>query len=98
GVRAVAARPAQHGADAAAAAGAPDPQGSPGRPVEPGTSDPRADRRGADEPPDRRAPVPGREDGEELRLEPLRQARHAPPYAGGRVRGPVEGGRGPRVP
>ena len=38
------------------------------------------------EPPDRRAALPGRGDGQELRLEPAVEARHAPPHRGGRLR------------
>ncbi len=39
-------------------------------------------RRGPDEPPDRRADVPGGEDRQELRLGPVRQARHGAPHPG----------------
>ena len=49
---------------------------------------PGADRRGADQPADRRADVPGREDGEELRLRAVRQAGHGAPDAGRRLRRP----------
>src|SRR6201984_1824517 len=41
-----------------------------------GAQDPGADRRRPDEPADRRAAVPGREDGEELRVRAVRKARH----------------------
>ena len=41
---------------------------------------------GAVQPPDRRAALPGRGDGQELRLEPPVEARHAPPHRGGRLR------------
>ena len=54
-----------------------------------GAQDPRADRRGPDQPADRRADVPGREDGEELRVRPVRQARHGTPHPGRRLRGPA---------
>ena len=53
-----------------------------------GAPDPRADRRGADQPADRRADVPGREDREELRVRAARQAGHGAPHPGGRLRGP----------
>ena len=52
-----------------------------------GAAHPRSDRRGSDEPPDRRACAPRREDGQELRVEPAVQARHGAPHAGGRLRG-----------
>ena len=45
-----------------------------------------SDRRGADQPGDRRAHVPGREDSQELRVPPARQAGHAA----------ADPGRGPR--
>ena len=44
----------------------------------PGTQGPGAHRPGPVEPPDRGAALPGRGNGEELRLEPAVQARHAP--------------------
>ena len=52
-----------------------------------GAEDPGADRRGADEPADRRADVPGGEDREELRVRAVRQAGHGAPHAGRRLRG-----------
>ena len=54
-----------------------------GRAHRPGARDPRPDRRGADQPADRRAAVPGREDDQELRVEPAGQARHGAPHPGG---------------
>ena len=51
-----------------------------------GAQGPGAHRPGAVEPPDRRAALPGRGDGQELRLEPALEARHAPPHRGGRLR------------
>ena len=53
----------------------------------PGAEDPRADRRGPDEPADRRAIVPRGEDRQELRVSAFRQARHGAAHAGRRVRG-----------
>ena len=50
--------------------------------------DPRPDRRGSFEPSDRDRAVPRREDGQELRVEPARQARHAAPLRSGRLRRP----------
>ena len=52
-----------------------------------GAEDPRPDRGGQDQPADRRETVPGREDGEELRLRVAPQTRHGPPDRGGRLRG-----------
>ena len=52
----------------------------------PGAEDPRADRRGDDQPPDRRADVPRREDGEELRVVDAGQARADQPDPGGDLR------------
>jgi DNA-binding NarL/FixJ family response regulator len=43
---------------------------------------------GPDQPADRRADVPGREDREELRVRAVRQAGHGAPHPGGRLRGP----------
>ena len=54
----------------------------------PGKADPGADRRGNDQPADRRAAVPGGENGQELCLSLVRQARHGTPDAGRRLRGP----------
>ena len=62
-----------------------DPLAAPDRA---GTADPGADRRGPDQPADRRADVPGREDRQELRLGAVRQARHGTADAGRGVRGP----------
>ena len=59
-----------------------------GRPVRSGTQDPRADRGGAHQPADRRADVPGREDGEELRIGAVRQAGNGAPHPGRRLRRP----------
>ena len=59
-----------------------------GRADRPGAQDPGADRGGADQPADRRADVPGREDREELRVRAVRQARHGAPHPGGRLRRP----------
>ena len=50
-----------------------------------GAQAPGADRRGADQPADRRADVPRGEDGEELRLQHPLQARARAPYPGGRA-------------
>ena len=61
---------------------------SAGRADRAGAADPGADRRGPDQPADRRADVPGREDGEELRVGAVRQARHGAPHPGGGLRGP----------
>ena len=47
-----------------------------------------ADRGGPDQPADRRADVPGREDGEELRVRAVRQAGPGTPHPGRRLRGP----------
>jgi DNA-binding NarL/FixJ family response regulator len=47
--------------------------------------------RGPDQPPDRRADVPGREDGQELRVQPVDQAGHAPAHGGGGLRSPAGG-------
>ena len=44
------------------------------------------DRRGHDEPPDRRGDVPRREDGQELCVQPALQARDGTPYTSGGVR------------
>ena len=63
-------------------------QGPAGRADRPGAQDPGADRRGPDQPADRRADVPGGEDGEELRVRAVRQARDGAPDAGSRVRVP----------
>ena len=51
-----------------------------------GTPHPRADRRRADQPADRRRDVPGREDGQELRLLAAAQARLRPAHRGRGVR------------
>ncbi len=45
-----------------------------------GAQDPRLDRGGSDQPSDRRAHVPRREDGEELRVAPAGEARHGTPH------------------
>ena len=68
---------------------------SAGRTDRAGAQDPGADRRRADQPADRRAAVPGREDGEELRVRALRQTGHGTPRAGRRPLGPHF--RGPRT-
>ena len=47
-----------------------------------GAGDPRPDRRRTVQPADRRAAVPGREDGEELRVDVAGQAPHAAPHPG----------------
>ena len=73
-----------------------DPRTRGSRPDRPGAADPRPDRRGADQPADRRADVPGREDGEELRLQPAGQARHGAAHAGRGLRHPA--GAAPREP
>ena len=49
-----------------------------------GATHPRPDRRGPDEPADRRAAVPRREDRQELRVELARQARYGAPHPGRR--------------
>ena len=51
----------------------------------PGADPARTHRRGADQPADRRADVPRREDGEELRLQHPRQAGPRASHAGGRA-------------
>src|SRR5438034_3559601 len=48
----------------------------------PGTPDPGSDCRRADQPSDRRAGSPRGEDGEELRVEPAREARHGTTHPG----------------
>src|ERR1700749_4352638 len=62
----------------------------------PGAPHPGADRQRPDQPADRRAAVPGREDGQELRVGAVRQARHGAPHPGRRLRRP--GVRRPRPP
>ena len=59
-----------------------------GRAVRARAQDPGADRGGADQPADRRADVPGREDREELRVRAVRQAGHGTPHPGRGLRGP----------
>ena len=59
----------------AAAARAGRQAGPAGRAVGAGTHHPGPDRRGPDQPADRRADVPRREDGQELRVQPAVQAR-----------------------
>ena len=54
-----------------------------------GAADPGVRRRGADQPGDRRQDVPGREDREELRLQPAGQARPGTAYPGGGARHPA---------
>ena len=51
----------------------------------PGAPDPGPDRGGQDQPPDRRGDVPGREDGEELRLTRAGQVGDGAPNGGGCV-------------
>ena len=53
-----------------------------------GAPHPGPDRRGADQPADRRGHVPGREDGQELRIQPAREARDGATHASGGVRRP----------
>ena len=55
--------------------------------------DPRPDRRGKHQPSDRRGDVPGREDGEELRLEPVGQARDGTADPGRHLCGPAQRAR-----
>ena len=57
-----------------------------GLPQPPGAADPRAPARGALQPRDRRAGLPRREDGQELRVEPAREARLPAAHRGGAVR------------
>ena len=52
----------------------------------PGAPHPRPHRRRTDQPADRRRALPGREDGEELRVGPAAQARPRAAYRGGRLR------------
>jgi two-component system, NarL family, response regulator DevR len=59
-----------------------------------GDSHPRTPRRRSHEPPAHSGDVPGREDGQELRLQPPRQARDDPPHASRRLRRPA--GRTPQ--
>ena len=66
-----------------------------GPPQRPGAAHPRADRRGHDQPPDRRVDASGREDREELRVVPAGQAGHGAPHPGRRLRSPPR--RGPQA-
>ena len=59
-----------------------------GQPHPAGTSHPRPHRRRTDQPADRRRTLPGREDGEELRLEHAGQTRDGAPDPGGQLRHP----------
>ena len=96
--RPVHARPGRHPAGAGPAA--PRARGGPGaRPADhPGAPDPRADRRGHDQPADRRGDVPRREDREELRVRrcspssassDVPRRRCSPPSTSGTDKGPL---------
>src|SRR4029453_10780731 len=52
-----------------------------------GAQDPGPARGGPHQPPDRRAPLPGGEDRQELRVQPAPEAGHAPAHRGRRLRG-----------
>ena len=71
----VAARPERDRARARAAAHRTRGRPAPRAPHRSGAQDPRSHRRGPHEPSDRRAALPRREDGEELRVEPALEAR-----------------------
>ena len=60
--------------------------------------DPLADRRRQDQPPDRRRPLPVREDDQELRLHHVHQAGDEPAFRGGRLPGPSRGVSPPPLP
>jgi DNA-binding NarL/FixJ family response regulator len=55
------------------------------QPLAPGAPGSRPDRPGSFQPSDRRGDLPGREDGQELRVEPPLKAGHATPHRGGRL-------------
>ena len=87
GRRRLTARPQGHRPGPAAAAPGRRANRSPLRVAQPaGTTHPRADRRRPDQPADRRRDVPGREDGQELRLLAAAQARLLPPHRSRRLR------------